>query len=172
MRSLPSIRTFVVLAGYVLGGFALYWGLPEQVPPSWTVSARRTVWLGTPMVAFLLPTAVAITDHLLRGLCVKHPIDEPNPVNILMISIGNLLPKTRPNLAIGIRTRLTLSDRALWIRVHRSVGHMVVACGAVLVLSAMTVPRPLGPTMILLVAPAALVGICLLVRFSRTQLHS
>jgi uncharacterized membrane protein len=218
MRKVRSTQTFVVLAGYVLGGFALYWGLPEQVPPSWTVPARGTLWLGTPMVAFLLPTAVAITDLLLRGLCVKHPIDEPNMVNVLaiydaimlrftifvmgvhgavllamlgllwgrewaaqivpmmlgftMISIGNLLPKTRPNLAIGIRTRLTLSDRALWIRVHRSAGYMVVACGVVLVLSAMTVPRPVGPAMILLVGPAALVGTCLLVWFSRKHVHA
>ena len=31
MRSLPSTRTFVVLAGYVLGGVALSWGLPEPM---------------------------------------------------------------------------------------------------------------------------------------------
>jgi uncharacterized membrane protein len=212
MRSVPSTQTFVVLAGYALGGLALYWGLPEQVPPSWTVSARRTLWLGTPMAAFLLPTAVALTDRLLRGLCPRHPIDVPNSANGLaiydaimlrfaifvmgvhgavllamlgrlsgrqwaaqlvplmlgftMMSIGNLLPRTRPNLAIGIRTRRTLSDRALWIRVHRSAGYLVVACGALLLLSAITVPRPVGPAMILLVGPAALVGTCLLVRFS------
>ena len=218
MRSLRSPHLLVVVAGYALGALALYSGLPQEIPPSWSVPGRGTLWLGAPMVAFLLPTSVAMTDFLLRGLCVKHPVDEPNSLNVLpiydaimlrftvfvvgvhgavllavlgllsgrswaaqlvpmmlgftMISIGNLLPKTRPNLAIGIRTRLTLSDRAFWIRVHRSVGHMVVACGAVLVLSAMTVPRPLGPTMILLVGPAALAGTCLLVRFSRTQLHA
>ena len=55
-------HSIVVLAGYVLGAFALYWGLPEQMPPSWTVPGRGTVWLGAPMVAFLLPTAVAVTD--------------------------------------------------------------------------------------------------------------
>jgi uncharacterized membrane protein len=217
MRSLRSPHLLVVVAGYALGASALS-GLPQEIPPFWSVPGRGTLWLGGPMVAFLLPTAVAITDFLLRGLCVKHPVDAPNSLSVLpiydaimlrftvfimgvhgavllavlgllsgrrwaaqlvpmmlgftMISIGNLLPKTRPNLAIGIRTRLTLSNRALWIRVHRSLGHMVVACGAVLVLSAMAVPRPLGPTMILLVGPAALVGTCLLVRFSRTQLHA
>lgn len=218
MRWLPSTRTFVVVAGYVLGGFALFWGLPENVPPSWTVSAGRTLWLGGPMVAFLLPTAVAITDFLLRGLSVKQPVDEPNSQNVLaiydaimlrftvfvmgvhgavllavlgllsgrrwaaqlvplmlgfaMISIGNLLPRTRPNLAIGIRTRLTLSDRALWMRVHRWAGYMVVAGGAVIVLSAMTVPRPIGPGMVLLVGPAALAGTCLLLWLSRKREHA
>jgi uncharacterized membrane protein len=218
MRSLRSPHLLVVVAGYALGALALYSGLPQEIPPSWSVSGRGPVWLGAPMVAFLLPTAVAVTDALLRGLSVRHPVDETTAVNVLaiydaimlrfmvfvvgvhatvlagllgllrgqawaaqivplmlgftMISIGNLLPRTRPNLAIGIRTRLTLSDRALWIRVHRSVGYIVVACGAVLVLSAMTLPRPLGPAMILLVGPAALVGTCLLVRFSRTPLHA
>jgi uncharacterized membrane protein len=218
MRSLPATRTFVVVAGSVLGGVALCWGLPGQVPPSWTVSAGRTLWLGGPMVAFLLPTAVAITDFLLRGLCVKHPVDEPNSLNVLatydaimlrftvfvmgvhgavllavlgllsgrrwaaqlvplmlgftMISIGNLLPRTRPNLAIGIRTRHTLSDRALWMRVHRWAGYMVVAGGAVIVLSAITVPRPIGPGMILVVGPAALAGTCLLVRLSLKPAHA
>jgi len=84
-----------------------------------------------------------------------------------MISIGNLLPKTRPNIAIGIRTHRTLSDRALWVRTHRSAGYLVVACGAVIILSAIAVPAPVGPGMILLVGPAALVGTSLLVRFSR-----
>ena len=114
------------------------------------------------MVAFMLPTAMGMTDALLRGLCVRHPVDASSPMDVLavydaimlrvtvfvmgvhatvllapagdvavaggqvrscpvmlgltIISIGNLLPRTRPNLAIGIRTRRTLSDRALWIR--------------------------------------------------------
>ena len=35
------------------------------------------------MVVFLLPTAVAITDLMLRGLCIKHPIDEPGSTDVL-----------------------------------------------------------------------------------------
>jgi uncharacterized membrane protein len=202
----PSPRTFVVLAGYLLGGLCLYRGLPE------------TGWPAAAMVAFLLPTAVAITDVLLRGLCVRHPVDESNAANVLaiydaimlrvaifvmsvhgavllavlgllsgrrwaaplvptllgvtMIGIGNLLPRTRPNLAIGIRTRRTLSDRALWMRVHRRAGYMLVACGAIIVLSAMTVPRPFGPAIVLVVAPAALVGTWVVVRSSSKPLHA
>jgi uncharacterized membrane protein len=218
MRSLRSPHVLVVVAGYALGALALSSGLPQEIPPSWSVPGRGAVWLGAPMVAFLLPTAVAVTDALLRGLSVRYPVDETIAVNVLaiydaimlrfmifvvgvhatvlagvlgmlrgqewaaqivplmlgftMISIGNLLPRTRPNLVIGIRTRRTLSDRSLWIRVHRSAGYMFVACGAVLVLSAVTVPRPFGPAMILLVGPAALVGTCVLVRCSRKQVHA
>ena len=208
-----STQRLVIFAGYVLGAFALYWGLPEEIPPSWTVPGHGTLWLGVPMVAFLLPTAVVVTDLLLRRLCVRHPIEEPASMNVLpiydaimlrfgifvigvhammllamlgllsgrewaaqivplmlgftMISIGNLLPKTRPNLAIGIRTRRTLADRALWIRTHRSAGYLMVASGAAIMLSALAVPAPIGPGMVLLAGPAALVGTCLLVLFSK-----
>jgi uncharacterized membrane protein len=170
------------------------------------------------MVAFLLPTAVAAIDILLRGLCVRHPIDRHGMANVLaivdaivarialfvvgvhtavlagllgwlsgrewaaqlvplmlgvtMISVGNLLPRTRPNLAIGIRTRRTLSDRGCWLNTHRRVGYMVVICGAVVVLSALAVPRPVGPGMILLVGPAALVGTWLLVRSQGRHAHA
>jgi uncharacterized membrane protein len=172
--------------------------------------------LGGPLVAFLLPTAVLITDWLLRGLCIKHPVDGesvaaviaiydaimlrvtifvigvhaaillallgwfsgqswaaqivPVMLGLTLISIGNLLPKTRPNLAIGIRTTRTLADRALWNRVHRPAGYLTVASGLVLVLSALAVPRPIGPGMILLVGPAALVATCLVIRLSQREL--
>ena len=163
MRSLRSTQSLVICAGYLLGAVVLFWGPTEEVPPSWTASGRGSVWLGAPMAVFLLPTAVAITDLLLRGLRIKHPIGPgsndvlaiydaimlrfsifamsvhgavllamlgllsgrewtarivPLMLGFTMISIGNLLPRTRPNLAIGIRTQRTLSDRQLWIRTH------------------------------------------------------
>ena len=207
----------VLLAGYALGGAALYGGLPEQIPPLLTFPGGRAIWAGRVMVAFLLPTAVWITDALLRSLCVRHPVDKSGSANVLsiydaimvrfagfivvahaamlagllgvftnrlwaaqivsvtlglaMISIGNLLPRTRPNLAIGIRTARTLSNRALWIRTHRSVGYMLVALGFIIVLSAIAVPPPVGPGMIHAVGPAGIVGAYVLMRYSSRQPH-
>ncbi len=87
----------------------------------------------------------------------------PVMLGLTMISVGNLLPRTRPNLAVGIRTRRTLANRALWIRTHRTLGYMVVALGFVLVLSALALPPPVGPGMILLAGPAALLATCFVV---------
>jgi len=204
----------VIAAGYALGAAALWVGRPREIPPSWHVMDGGDIWLGGAMVAFLLPTASAVTFGLQRCL---HPWSRvtrqsdtadvtavydaivlqatvfifgihvtvlaglfgvlwerewagqivPILLGFVMIGIGNLLPKTRPNLAIGIRTRHTLSDRTLWIRVHRSAGYIAGASWAVIVLSAIAVPRPVGPGIILVVGPAALVGTWLLVRSSR-----
>jgi uncharacterized membrane protein len=170
------------------------------------------------MVAFLLPTALAVIESLLRSLYVRHPIDlhtaagalvvfdaiiarvavfvfgvhavvlaglgglffgqewaaqiVPLMFGVTLIGVGNLLPRTRPNLAIGIRTERTLLDRACWIRTHRHAGYLVVTCGVVLVLSALAVPKPVGPAMILLVGPVALVGTWLLLRLQGRHAHA
>jgi uncharacterized membrane protein len=197
-------HVFVIVAGYVLG-LVLY--------PTFPGSGEDLLRFGPPMVALLLPTAAAVTYFLLRGLCVRHPIDAENSPNAIatfdavmlrfisfliavhaimlvglqgvlrgrpwagqivpvllgltMIAIGNLLPRTRPNLAIGIRTSRTLADRALWMHTHRIAGYTLVALGLVIVVAGIAVPAPVGPAMILLVAPAAALGIPALVFCSK-----
>jgi len=84
-----------------------------------------------------------------------------------LIGIGNLLPRTRPNLAIGIRTSRTLSDRDLWMRTHRIAGYLVVALGLVILVAGIAVPAPVGPRMSRLVEPAAVLGIPALVIYTR-----
>ena len=51
----------------------------------------------------------------------------------VFIAVGNLLPRTRPNLALGIRTSRTLGDRHLWIRLHRACGFLSVGFGVIIV---------------------------------------
>jgi uncharacterized membrane protein len=62
------------------------------------------------------------------------------------IAVGNLLPRTRPNLALGIRTSRTLSDRPFWIRLHRVCGYLSVALGLVIVVAGVSLSGPaIGP---------------------------
>jgi uncharacterized membrane protein len=192
-----------VAVGYVLGAVAVYAGLPEGIPPRLTLG-HTTFWLGAPMVAFLLPTFMVVTDVLLRSLYSRNAGPERSPTAVVevhdaimlriaffvlgvhammlarlfdllrghawtprvvplmlgltIVSVGNLLPKTRPNLAIGIRAERTLSDRTLWVRIQRSMGYLLVTLGALLILSAITIPAPLGTLMILIAGPAAIVA--------------
>jgi hypothetical protein len=47
---------------------------------------------------------------------------------------GNLMPRVRPNWIVGIRTRGTLNDPALWLRTHRYFGRLLVLFGLVVAL--------------------------------------
>jgi uncharacterized membrane protein len=84
----------------------------------------------------------------------------------VFIAIGNLLPRTRPNLALGIRTRRTLRDRAFWIRIHRTCGYLCVALGVVIVMAGLLVTgRAIGPV----VGAAALGSVATLLVTYRRQ---
>jgi hypothetical protein len=63
-------------------------------------------------------------------------------LGLTLSAIGNLLPRTRPNLAIGIRTSRTLSDRQLWILTHRTSGYVLVALGVLTIASGLFLDGP------------------------------
>jgi uncharacterized membrane protein len=56
-------------------------------------------------------------------------------LGIVLVGIGNLLPRTRPNVAVGLRTRRTLANAQLWQQVHRAGGYATVGLGAVIVVT-------------------------------------
>ena len=55
----------------------------------------------------------------------------------LFIFIGNLLPKTKHNYFIGIRTPWTLADEQNWFRTHRIAGKIWVLGGLIVALTAL-----------------------------------
>jgi hypothetical protein len=59
-------------------------------------------------------------------------------VGVLFATIGNFIPRVRPNPVMGIRTSKTLNDRGLWTRAHRLLGRMIFGTGVVIALLAIT----------------------------------
>jgi hypothetical protein len=62
-------------------------------------------------------------------------------VGISLIVAGNVVPRTRPNWIVGIRTRRTLSDPSVWAHTHRMLGVLLVASGVGVVLLSMLALR-------------------------------
>ena len=60
----------------------------------------------------------------------------PIGVGLLLIVIGNLLPRARPNWFVGIRTPWTLSSDRVWEKTHRFGGRVFVAGGLLITISA------------------------------------
>ena len=52
-----------------------------------------------------------------------------------LVAIGNLLPRTRPNVAVGLRTTRTLANPQLWQHVHRTSGYATVGLGIVIAIT-------------------------------------
>jgi uncharacterized membrane protein len=51
---------------------------------------------------------------------------------LAVAAVGNLLPRTRPNIGMGVRTTRTLASAQLWQHVHRVSGYATVALGIVI----------------------------------------
>ena len=59
-------------------------------------------------------------------------------LGLTFVAIGNLLPRTRPNVAVGLRTKLTIANAQVWTQVHRIGGYVTVFWGIVIAIAAIT----------------------------------
>lgn len=78
----------------------------------------------------LLPTHLAL---LAKNLGV--PIDmsrvSRGVFGVMMINLGNIMPRLPRNGLVGIRTPWTLADPTVWERTHRLAGYLFTAAGLV-----------------------------------------
>jgi SdpI/YfhL protein family len=84
---------------------------------------------------------------------------------LALIGIGNLLPRTRPNVAVGVRTRRTLTNAQAWQQVHRAGGYATVGFGIVVAITGLVVAHDVAGRVL---GAAALVAIAtVLISYSR-----
>ena len=86
-------------------------------------------------------------------------------VGALLVSVGNLLPTTRPNVLVGIRTPRSLGSRRFWMEINRAGGYVAVALGLVMIAAAVVLRDPLAGQV---TAAAVLAAIAILVGRYRT----
>ena len=88
------------------------------------------------LMVFLLGMHIVL---LRAGL--GHPVQiqriAPFGIGVLLIVIGNLLPRCRPNWFVGIRTPWTLSSDRVWEKTHRFGGRLFVAAGFLIAVAAL-----------------------------------
>jgi immunity protein, SdpI family len=96
-----------------------------------------------------------LTMCMLTGSCAAIGVDVSAGrvvvvlLGALLMLVGNLLPRTRPNVAVGVRTARTLANARLWQQVHRAGGYATVALGIVVVVTGMIAARDLvGPVVL------------------------
>jgi hypothetical protein len=115
----------------------------------------------------------ALHGTVLTGLLGRGVVDRTGPIvprlapvllGAGLITIGNLLPRVRPNVAIGIRTSRTLRDRDAWLRANRTAGYVAVALGFAIVAAALLVPP--GPRIAAVVGGIGMLAVIMLVAWT------
>ena len=115
-----------------------------------------TFWL---IVNMILGFMAAI--HVLAlGAALGWPLNISRAVNVLagvmLMGLGNYLPRVRSNWWIGIRTPWTLDSERVWRETHRIAGFAFVAAGAITLLTAFLPPAVGQPVLLVAIATAAL----------------
>jgi hypothetical protein len=89
-------------------------------------------------------------------------------LGLTFMAIGNLLPRTRPNVAVGVRTARTLTNTQLWQQVHRVGGYATVGLGVVTVLTGLvSTHKGVGAFILAAAAVAAMIVFVSYRRYAR-----
>jgi len=139
------------------------WGVMRGLP---AIDPRRANYVKfQPTYDFVVNavlTVLALIHLAVIGAALGAPISihrlVPIAFGVMLIAIGNQLPRARPNWWFGIRTPWTLSNDRVWERTHRVGGYLMTAAGAAIIVGAL-VTKLAGPLIIVCVAGAGLVSV-------------
>jgi uncharacterized membrane protein len=81
-------------------------------------------------------------------------------MGIVFILIGNVLPKCKQNMLIGIRTKWTLENEQVWYKTHRMGGVLFVAAGCAVIVLNLFLFQSFASLICLLAALAVLTAAC------------
>ena len=77
----------------------------------------------------LLAVIYGVTNLSIRGYRIDMSIVVSLAVGAILIVIGNLMGKIRPNWFVGIRTPWTISSKVSWTKTHRLGGWLFIVMG-------------------------------------------
>ena len=93
------------------------------------------------LVLWIIPVLSVVMNALVyctaMGMDMKVQVIVPLLVGLMLVIIGNWLPKCKPTWTLGIKLPWTLADEDNWNRTHRFAGPIWVAGGMVIMLCAL-----------------------------------
>lgn len=158
-RFSPALPALLMPAGVVLLTTLIFAAIPRIEPLQERLEASSAVlrasWLGLLGVMLVIEGAIGLPAW---GIAL--------PVNAIMLAmglmllwIGNVLPKSRPGFFVGIRTPWTLTDTDNWIATHRLGGKLMMGAGAAIAVASLLPIPPETTAIVVLVAVAIGAGV-------------
>lgn len=155
-EGVPRIAAALLLPTIALGVWVLLTALskvggPRKPLPEWWLNEET----GSESVDRFAPTYATMTFAIASLIALMHialiaSLLQSPPwiyqiltaiLGVGFIAAGNVMPRTRPNWIVGLRTKRTLTDRAAWHRTHRVLGALMMGLGIVIVVASIVVPR-------------------------------
>ena len=143
------IPTLALVVYFFLERIAAVKG-PAQPVPQWLLN-EKTGSAGVERfeptfhaTVFAVTSLLALFHIVLLGSILAWPVWFFRAVTVLLgvgfITIGNVIPRVRPNWIVGIRTKRTLADPDSWTQVHRELGMLLMLAGVPTILAPFIAP--------------------------------
>lgn len=158
-RYSPALGALLMPAGIALLLTAIFAVIPRIEPLQQRLEASaallRASWLGTLGVMLVVQATIG-----LPAWGIRLPVNAIMlAVGLLLVVVGNVLPKSRPGFFVGIRTPWTLTDPDNWIATHRLGGKLMMAAGAVIIVASLLPIRPEATAIAVLASVAVGAGV-------------
>ena len=146
--AIPALATFVWILfqlGRTRAGLGLtrrlFPGVPEALGNPLTVNRARATY--DTIVLWVVILVLGVHAGMIAA-ALGHEALAPRIISVVMglslIAAGNVMPRLRPNLVAGVRTRRTLTDPLVWRATHRVLGVAFVIAGGLTVLVGLVAP--------------------------------
>ena len=151
-RLAPVLAALLWPAGIVALLALLFAAIPRLEPLQdrldKSASLLRTVWIGVLAVIVAVQLAIGLPAW---GVPVSVKLIFVAS-GLLLLAMGNVLPKSRPGFFVGIRTPWTLTNDDVWIATHRFGGKIMMLAGVAIVAAGLLPISPGATATIMLVA--------------------
>lgn len=122
------------------------WGLMRLLPRIDPLRANYAKFAGTYEVVIDTVLAMMLVVHLAvllgaSGAPASVTIVVRFAVGAMLIVLGNVMPRTRQNWFIGVRTPWTLASARVWEKTHRLAGYMFVGLGLLVIATVPLAPQ-------------------------------
>lgn len=136
-----KLEALGLLPAVMLGVSVLLAVLPRVLPRRENLASSSRAYLASWIGALLFMGgvhAVSVVNAVGGDIPVVRVVIAG--VGALFLLLGNYLPKTRGNWAVGVRTPWTLENEHAWRRTHRLSGRLFAGVGVVLLVGAFVLP--------------------------------
>ena len=120
----------------------LFSDTPEALAEPATIDRFRSTY--DTLVLSVVVLVLGVHAGMVAAM-LGYDILAPRIITVVMglsiIAAGNVMPRLRPNLVAGVRTRGTLADPHLWRATHRLLGLAFVTAGTITVLVGLVAPE-------------------------------
>ncbi len=157
----PRLPAVLLLPGLAI----VLWLVLRAAPAIDPRKARYAQFAGTYRTVAILPLALLAGVHgiiLAAGLGYHLPVARLAVLGVgaLLLVLGNVLPRVRPNYFVGIRTPWTLASDAVWARTHRVGGYLLAGAGVVTLAAGLLGGPYVLPAAVASATAAALATVC------------